>query len=271
MRFSRRRIFPALAGSVLAGAASAQPVPPPSSDIGGNDDDPPMPLKLVVLDIGGTLIADHGEVPEAMLGAFSRHGITVTPQEFSEWRGASKRSMAKHFVELRGPGNASPTLAEAIYADFTATAGKAYEKVQPIPGAENALKELQAMKLLLATTTGFDRPLCTAILARLGWQHYFAGSITSDDVIDGRPAPYMLFRAMETAHVNDVREVIAVGDTPLDLQAANNAGLGAAIGVWSGAATEERLRKERNSGVLPSVAELPDLIRRGLPLSHCRT
>jgi phosphonatase-like hydrolase len=265
MRFSRRRIFPALAGSVLAGAASAQPVPP-----GGNDDDPPMPLKLVVLDIGGTLIADHGEVPEAMLGAFSRHGITITPQEFSEWRGASKRGMAKHFVELRGPGNASATLADAIYADFTAAAGKAYEKVQPIPGAETALKELQAMKLLLATTTGFDRPLCTAILARLGWQHYFAGSITSDDVIDGRPAPYMLFRAMEAAHVNDVREVIAVGDTPLDLQAANNAGLGAAIGVWSGAATEERLRKERNSGVLPSVAELPELIRRGLPLSHCR-
>jgi phosphoglycolate phosphatase-like HAD superfamily hydrolase len=64
--------------------------------------------------------------------------------------------------------------------------------------------------------------------------------------------------------------VLAIGDTPLDLQAANNAGVGASIGVWSGAATEERLRKERNSGVLPSVAALPDLIKRGLPLSHCR-
>jgi hydroxymethylpyrimidine pyrophosphatase-like HAD family hydrolase len=31
-----------------------------------------MPFKLVVLDIGGTLIGDHGEVPDAMLGAFSR-------------------------------------------------------------------------------------------------------------------------------------------------------------------------------------------------------
>jgi len=63
---------------------------------------------------------------------------------------------------------------------------------------------------------------------------------------------------------------MAVGDTPLDLQAANNGGMGAAIGVFSGAATEDRLRKERNSGVLPSVAALPDLIKRGLPLSHCR-
>jgi len=265
MRFSRRHVIPALAGSVLAGSAAAQPQMP--SD---DDDDPPMTLALVVLDIGGTLIADHGEVPDAMLGAFARHGITVTPLEFSEWRGASKRSMAKHFVELRGPKDAGAPLIDAIYADFTATATKAYEKVQPIPGAEKAMQELAAMKLLLATTTGFDRPLCTAILSRLGWQHYFAASITSDDVSDGRPAPYMLFRAMEAAHVNETAQVMAVGDTPLDLQAANNGGLGAAIGVFSGAATEDRLRKERNSGVLPSVAQLPELIRLGLPLSHCR-
>jgi phosphonatase-like hydrolase len=265
MRFSRRHIFPAMAGSVLAGSAAAQPVPP-----GGNDDDPPMALKLVVLDIGGTLIADHGEVPDAMLGAFARHGITVTPQEFSEWRGASKRGMVKHFIDLRGPKNADASLGEAIYADFTASATKAYEKVLPIPGAEQAMRELAAMKLLLATTTGFDRPLCNAILARLGWQHYFTASITSDDVSDGRPAPYMLFRAMESAHVNETAQVMAVGDTPLDLQAANNGGLGAAIGVWSGAATEDRLRKERNTGALPSVAALPELIRQGLPLSHCR-
>jgi len=61
------------------------------------------------------------------------------------------------------------------------------------------------MKLLLATTTGFDRVLTTQVLTHLGWQHYFVASITSDDVADGRPAPYMLFRAMEAAHVNDVR------------------------------------------------------------------
>ena len=258
MRFSRRGTFSAIAGSMLAGNAAAQ---------AADDHEPAMPLKLVVIDIGGTLIADHGEVPDAMLGAFARHGVTVTPQEFSEWRGASKRGMVRHFLARESKSEA---LIEPIYADFTQTVTKSYEKVQPIAGAEQALKELAAMKLMLATSTGFDGPLTKSILSRLGWQHYFVASITSDDVSDGRPAPYMLFRAMEAAHVAETSVVMAVGDTPLDLQAANNGGMGAAIGVYSGAATEERLRKERNSGVLPSVAELPDLIRRGLPLSHCR-
>jgi phosphonatase-like hydrolase len=260
MRFSRRGVLPALAGGLVAGSAGAQPMPA----------GPPVVLKLVVLDIGGTLIRDGGEVPAAMLGAFARKGITVTPQEFSAWRGAAKRGMVQHFVEQRGPQTGRPALIEAIYSDFTATASKAYANVQPIAGAETTLKELQAMKLLMATTTGFDRGLTTQVLSHLGWQHYFATSVTSDDVVDGRPAPYMIFRAMEATHVNDVRAVLAVGDTVLDLQAANNAGVGAVIGVYSGAATEERLRKERSDAVLPSVAALPDLIRRGLPLSHCR-
>jgi phosphonatase-like hydrolase len=263
MRLTRRRslsVLPALAA--LSGSAAAQA--PAAKDEG---EDPPMTIKLVVLDIGGTLIADHGEVPDAMLGAFSRHGVTVTSAEFAEWRGAAKRQMVRHFVERE---HKSAALIEPIYADFMTTVTKAYENVQPIPGAEQAMKELAAMKLPLATTTGFDKVLTTAILSHLGWQHYFVASISSDEVSEGRPAPYMLFRAMEAAHVYEPVQVIAVGDTPLDLQAATNGSMGAAIGVFSGAATEERLRKERNSGVLPSIAALPDLIRRGLPLSHCR-
>ena len=252
MKLSRRHSLSLLPALVATGA-SAQPVGERS-----------VSLKLVVLDIGGTLIGDHGEVPDAMLGAFSRKGITVTPQEFSGWRGASKRGMVKHFVEERGPTTGRAALEEAIYADFTSKVSRAYENVQPIPGAEKALQELAAMKLLLCTTTGFDRALTSQVLSHLGWQHYFVASITSDDVADGRPAPYMLYRAMEAAHVNDTADVLAVGDTPLDLQAAANAGI-AGVGVYSGAAPESRLRQEKSIAVLPSVADLPALIRKGLP------
>ncbi len=263
MKLTRRSSLSILPGlAALPGRAAAQ-APAPRNEGG----DPPMAIKLVVLDIGGTLIADHGEVPEAMLGAFSRHGITVTPAEFAEWRGAAKREMVRHFVTRE---HKSESLIEPIYADFMATASRLYQNVQPIPGAEQAMKELAAMMLPLATTTGFDKALTTAILSHLGWQHYFVASISSDEVREGRPAPYMLFHAMEAAGVYEPAQVMAVGDTPLDLQAAANGNMGAAIGVYSGASTEERLRKERNSGILPSVAALPDLLRRGLPLSRCR-
>ena len=219
-------------------------------------------IKLVVLDIGGTLIQDHGEVPTAMMNALSRRHIPATAAEIADWRGASKRGMIRHFVEqAMKPGKQANALIESINADFNVHAEKAYANIQPIAGAEDALKQMRGMGLLLATTTGFGRELEDRILKHLGWEKYFTVTISSDDVVDGRPAPYMIYHAMEAAHVANVKDVVAVGDTPLDLQAANNAGVGA-IGVWSGAATEEKMRKEKYSQLLPSVASLPALLQK---------
>ena len=220
-------------------------------------------IKLVVLDIGGTLIQDHNEVPTAMLSALGKKKIPVTAAEISDWRGASKRGMIRHFVERQMKHSVeSEKLVAVIYADFDAQATKAYANVQPIDGAEDALKRMKAMGLMLATTTGFGRQLEDRILKHLGWEKYFTVTISSDDVEDGRPAPYMIYHAMEAAHVANIKDVVAVGDTPLDLQAANNSGVKGAIGVWSGAATKEKMEKEKSDQLLPSVATLPELLKK---------
>jgi phosphoglycolate phosphatase-like HAD superfamily hydrolase len=65
---------------------------------------------------------------------------------------------------------------------------------------------------------------------------------------------------MESANVNSVAEVMAVGDTPLDLQAGTNAGLRAVVGVLSGASTAEKLRRETHTHIVQSVANLPALL-----------
>src|ERR1700704_1259761 len=109
-------------------------------------------IKLVVLDVGGTIIQDHGEVPQAMQSALGHRGVKVSLAEINDWRGASKREMVRHFVELRTKPDAKRAgLIETIYGDFSAQVNAAYAKVQPIAGAEAAIRAMRKSGLLVAT------------------------------------------------------------------------------------------------------------------------
>jgi phosphonatase-like hydrolase len=219
-------------------------------------------VRLVVLDIGGTIVEDRGDVPETLRKALANHGVDSTADEIAHWRGASKRELVRHFVDQQQlpSGTDREKLAGAVYQEFTASLIEAYRSVPPISGAEEAIRRLRQSGYLVAATTGFDRAITMSIFRRLRWDPYFAAIISSDDVVRGRPSPYMLFHAMESARIDSVAEVIAVGDTPLDLRAGANAGLRAVIGVLSGAGTAETLRREPHTRILPSVAELPGVL-----------
>lgn len=219
------------------------------------------PVRLVVLDVGGTIIEERGDVPQALQQALSHHGVHSTPEEIGRRRGASKREIIRYFVDAQlPPGVDRDKLTAEIHAEFTANLISIYQSVPPIAGAEQAIKDLRQSGYLVATTTGFDRAITRSIFSRLGWERYFAATICSDDVAQGRPSPFMLFHAMESALVSNVSEVVAVGDTPLDLQAGTNAGLRGVVGVLTGASTAEQLRREPHTHILSSVRDLPALL-----------
>ncbi len=220
------------------------------------------PYRLIVLDVGGTIIEDRGDVPLALQRAFGRHGLNLDAAEIAGWRGASKREMVRHFVELRvkGTPDDQARLSNEVYSDFSAQLEAAYSTAKPIEGVEKALDEMRRRGLLLATTSGFDRELTASMFRRLAWTKYFVASVSGQDVPLGRPAPYMIFRAMEAARVVNVAEVMAVGDTPLDLKAGTNAGVRGVVGVLTGASTAEKLTAERHTQILESVALLPTLV-----------
>ena len=253
MSISRRQSLRAFAAAAAVPASALPAVRHPAPAI-----------RLVVLDVGGTIVEDRGDVPEALRSALGHHGVDSTPEQIKQWRGASKREIVRHFVDRQSlpPGVDRDQLTAAIYDEFTANLIAIYRSVPPIAGAEDAIRQLRQSGFLLATTTGFDRAIATSIFRRLGWEQYFAAIVCSDDVAQGRPSPYMLFHAMESARVASVAEVMAVGDTPLDLQAGTNAGLRAVVGVLSGASTAEVLRREPHTHILPSVANLPAILRR---------
>jgi len=114
----------------------------------------------------------------------------------------------------------------------------------------------------VATDTGFDAGIGGLIMERLDWPGRLIDlAVFSSDVARGRPAPYMIYRAMERLGVQDVRRVMKVGDSPADLEEGSNAGCGEVVGVLSGAHTPATLGPCRHTRLLGSVADLPALFK----------
>lgn len=218
-------------------------------------------IRLVIFDIAGTIIEDHGEVLSSFRAALEKNGISATEAELREWKGASKQEVIRHFV-ARAPGESSQSRIDQTYADFRRLLEEHYRTVTPIAGAEQTFAWLREYDILIATTTGFYREVNNLILEKTGWKKWFAASISSSDVKQGRPAPFMIFRAMEEARVSSVAEVVNVGDTPLDLQAGSNAGVAGVVGVLTGLHKEERLRGEPHTHIIQSVQEVPALLQK---------
>ncbi len=216
-------------------------------------------IKLVIFDIAGTIIEDHGEVVSAFAGALDKHRIPYTDDELKEWKGSSKEEVIRHFVERQGGGAVLESAVGIVYADFRIALERHYREkgVVPIVGAADTVAWLRERGIRIATTSGFYREVSELILESTGWRGMLAASISSSDVPAGRPAPYMIFRAMEAASVTSVREVVNVGDTPLDLQAGTNAGVRGVVGVLTGLHGKERLQEEPHTALLPGVGDLP--------------
>ncbi len=228
-------------------------------------------MELVAFDVAGTTLRVADEVPEAFRHAFSAQDLHVRDDDITGVRGVSKPKAIRELLASLAPARDPAALAatgDAIFSTFKERLLTSYRtaEVRPIEGVESTFEWLRARGAAIALTTGFDRELIQLLLARVGWTDAFDAVICDDDVEEGRPAPDLIFEAMRRTKTQDVARVVAVGDTTADLHAARRAGVGCAVGVLSGAHTEEILRQAPHDAIIGSVADLPSVLRvaRGL-------
>ena len=216
-------------------------------------------IKLVVFDLAGTTVKDQGQVVNAFTEALAAHSIEVTSEQLQRVRGSSKRQAVWHLIP-EGPERARR--AEIVYASFREhlTARYRHEGVEPIEGAEQIFQWLRGQGIRVALNTGFDRDITNLLLNALNWTDGTVDAVVcGDDVRQGRPAPYLIFHAMEAAQVTSVHQVVNVGDTVLDLEAGYQAGVRWNIGVLSGAHDRPLLARAPHTHLLQSIAELHHL------------
>lgn len=219
---------------------------------------------LVALDMAGTTINEN-EIVYKMLEetAAAAIGHPVPADVMAAWKGTAKDEALVGILQAVG-ADVSPEHISAVYADFHDRLVAAYEATPPTPitGVPEALAELQAKGVKVALQTGYDAEVANLILEAVGWKvgRDIDVLITSDLVPASRPAPYMVFRAMEETGVQDVRRVLTAGDTPNDLGAGWNAGVGFVVGVTTGAFSAEQLATHPHTHILDSTADLPSLV-----------
>lgn len=219
-------------------------------------------LDLAVFDISGTVIQNTGAVADAFVATLRAGGIEIAAEELQPWRGASKRQAIRGLMRSHLPTEPSDEQVEKACTDFHDRLRKRFdeEPLRPIAGAEETFAWLRTHGVRLALNTGFDRELTDLILRALKWDQGTVDTVVcGDEVPQGRPAPFMIFRAMEHTGAVNVRRVAVVGDTALDLEAGDNAGAGRIVGVLTGAHTLERLQQAPHSQIVASVADLPEL------------
>jgi phosphonatase-like hydrolase len=217
--------------------------------------------ELVIFDFAGTLLRDDGAVLAAYRGALTAYDIAFTEADLTERRGAEKRAVFRELAGRPIRTAATDELADRALAHFEKSLREQYGSglVAPIDGAEDSVRWFAERGVRVALSSGFDRVLVELLVKRLGWERLFDRVLAAEDAPMGRPAPYLIFRAMMELGIQDLARVAVVGDTPLDLAAAANARVGWIIGVLSGAHGVATLGAARHTHLLPTIAALPRL------------
>jgi len=221
--------------------------------------------ELVVSDFAGTAMKEEGAVLVAYRLALSSFDIPFTEDDLAARRGASKRAVFQELAARTYGGDRLDQVAVQALATFEDALQQEYATgpVREIDGAGEAIAALRQAGIKVALTSGFDRGVVDLLVRRLGWADLWDRVYASNDAPAGRPAPYLIYRAMMDLGIHDVGKVAVVGDTPLDLQAASNARAGWVVGVLSGAHGLETLGATPHTHLLPSIAAMPRLFGIG--------
>lgn len=227
-----------------------------------------MTIRLVAFDLSGTTVHDGGGVVrrtlrEVLAGA----GLELRPGALEGVAGLPKRTAIRTLLEGHGRDELLDRL-ESLHGDFGARMRRWYRDdpaVREVSGASATFAALRAAGIRVAITTGFTRDVLDVVLARMNWlgpDSPVDVTLASDEVKRGRPWPDAIERLRDTAGQLPSASVAKVGDTPADLQEGTMARCGLVVGVLSGGVSVEALSEQPHDHLLPSIAELPELLAR---------
>ena len=225
-------------------------------------------IKLAVFDVAGTTAKDDGLVVKAFQLALGAVGVVPGSSQMEEMTNYVNATMGERkmdvFLHLL---NGDKIKANLVHEKFIASYIQLVKdgELEEFDGITPFFVELRSKNIGIAITTGFPREILDVIIDALNWRRIIDISVAASEVSHGRPAPDMIFKAMQgfdlAKGINLIASEIAViGDTRSDMESGAAAGAESVVGVASGAHTKDELIKAGATDVLAFATDLLTLI-----------
>ncbi len=219
-------------------------------------------IELIVFDIAGTTLREDGEITEAFQQAMQEYGYNVEAKKVNLLMGYKKTEAIRIMLEEFEPDREkiSSSFINIIHGRFIQLMIEYYSnnELVPLPNAEKVFAYLKERNIKIGLDTGFPNEITNIIINKLGWlkDEKVDFVISSNEVPEGRPHPYMIQKIMLQAGVTDAKKVIKTGDTEVDVNEGKNAECLYSIAVTTGAFSREQLEPYHPDFIIDDLNEL---------------
>lgn len=176
-------------------------------------------VDAVVFDCDGVILDSEPLSERAWRETLDEFGVELG-ESFDRWVGTTDRAIADHYADT---ADATPDQLldrnAAILVDMVEREG-----VSVFDDTMRAIERVQTTGVRTAVATNSERWRLEALLAAAGLLDRFDTTVSSDDVIDPKPAPDVYVRVAELLDVEPGR-VLVVEDSPAGVAAARAAGM----------------------------------------------
>lgn len=177
--------------------------------------------KAVILDVDGTLIDSNDAHARAYVEAGEEMGVEISYDVVRPLIGMGGDKLLPRAAGIEEESDEGQRLTERKKEIFSE---RHLPRLEATPGARELLHRLRddGMKLVVATSA--KRDTLEGLLERAGIADLIQDSTSSSDAEESKPAPDIVAAALEQTGF-PAEEVVMLGDTPYDVEAAERAGV----------------------------------------------
>ncbi|HEX8390236.1 MAG TPA: HAD family hydrolase [Candidatus Saccharimonadales bacterium] len=187
-------------------------------------------IKGILFDVDGTLVDSNVAHASAWVEAFAEHNITVEHETVLRLIGMGGDKLLSSIDDsLSDESGLGKTIAERRKAIFIDTY---MDDLEPTPGSRDLVVAVQRAGLKTVVASSASQQELGGLLKAAQVDDLLTEVTTSDDAENSKPDPDIIHAALATINL-PADEVIMIGDTPYDIEAATKAGV-ACIAVLSG-------------------------------------